>query len=82
MKTREWEKYEMDADTILDELINEANKDDTNVSAATTTEVSSESVPQSDPTSSLMDIQALIAKAVWEKKNILGLGFKTFRHWE
>ncbi|GKG61690.1 hypothetical protein Tco_0621399, partial [Tanacetum coccineum] len=46
MKTGEWEKYERDAETILDELINEANKEDTNVSAATTTEVSSESVPQ------------------------------------
>ncbi|GJV23954.1 hypothetical protein Tco_1376649 [Tanacetum coccineum] len=53
MKTGEWEKYERDADTILDELINEANKEDTNVFAATTTEVSSESVPQSAPTSSL-----------------------------
>ncbi|GKA57421.1 hypothetical protein Tco_0756609 [Tanacetum coccineum] len=57
------------ADHILDELINEANKEDTNVSAATTNDVSSASVPKSASTSSPADIQTLIAKAVW-KKNI------------
>nr|GFB84004.1 hypothetical protein [Tanacetum cinerariifolium] len=58
------------ADNILDALINEANKGDTTVFAATTNEVSSESVPQSTSTSSPADIQALITKAVREKKNI------------
>nr|GEV66248.1 hypothetical protein [Tanacetum cinerariifolium] len=58
------------ANNILDELINEENSKDANVFAATTNEVSFKYVPQSASTSSLADIQALIAKAVWEKKNI------------
>ncbi|GJY59881.1 hypothetical protein Tco_0459773 [Tanacetum coccineum] len=61
---------EVVADNILDELITEANKEDTNIFVATTNEVSSKSVPQSASTSSTADIQALIAKALWEKENI------------
>ncbi|GJX01756.1 hypothetical protein Tco_0185669 [Tanacetum coccineum] len=57
-------------DLILDELLNEENKEDTNVSTATTNEVSSKSVPYYVSSSLLVDIQALIAKAVREKKNI------------
>ncbi|GKC68162.1 hypothetical protein Tco_1100760, partial [Tanacetum coccineum] len=57
-------------DLILDELLNKENREDTNVSTATTNEVSSKSVPYSVSSSSLVDIQALIAKAVREKKNI------------
>ncbi|GJV14140.1 hypothetical protein Tco_1359463 [Tanacetum coccineum] len=58
-------------DHILDELINEANKEDTNVSSTPTNDVSFEFVPQSASTSSPADIQALIVKVVWKKKNIL-----------
>ncbi|GJZ81649.1 hypothetical protein Tco_0646643 [Tanacetum coccineum] len=58
------------ADNILDELINEANKEDTIVSTVITNAVSYESVPQTASTSLPSDIQALIAKAMWEKKNI------------
>ncbi|GKC19563.1 hypothetical protein Tco_1021713 [Tanacetum coccineum] len=52
------------ADNILDELINEANKEDTNVFAALPNAVSSLSVPQTASASYPTDIQALIAKAV------------------
>ncbi|GJZ59503.1 hypothetical protein Tco_0615319 [Tanacetum coccineum] len=55
---------EVVANNIIDELITEANKRDTNVFTATTNEVSSEFVPQSTSTSSLADVQALIAKAL------------------
>ncbi|GKC38524.1 hypothetical protein Tco_1050908 [Tanacetum coccineum] len=63
---------EVAADNTLDEIITEVNKEDThtNVSAATPIEVSSVSVPQSTSVSSLGDVQALIAKDIWEKKNI------------
>ncbi|GKA77092.1 hypothetical protein Tco_0783553, partial [Tanacetum coccineum] len=57
-------------DLILKELLNEENKEDTNVSTATTNEVSSKSVPYSVSSSSPVDIQALIAKAIRKKKNI------------
>nr|GEV87846.1 hypothetical protein [Tanacetum cinerariifolium] len=55
---------------ILDELINEPNKEDTSVFSALPNVVSSASVPQTAFASSPTDIQALISKAVSQKKNI------------
>ncbi|GJY41922.1 hypothetical protein Tco_0429192 [Tanacetum coccineum] len=51
---------EVAADNIIDELITEANKEDTNVFAATTNEVSSEYVPQSASTLSSADVKAIL----------------------
>ncbi|GJS50163.1 hypothetical protein Tco_0600284 [Tanacetum coccineum] len=70
---------EVVADNIIDELITEANKRDTNVSAASTNEVLSEFVPQSTFTSSLADVQALIAKAL-EIQITKALGSDPFSH--
>ncbi|GKB84164.1 hypothetical protein Tco_0956436, partial [Tanacetum coccineum] len=63
---------EVAADHVIDEILTEVNKEDIHTIVSTTPpkEVSYVSVSQSAPVSSLGDVQALIAKALWEKKNI------------
>ncbi|GJU89191.1 hypothetical protein Tco_1301614 [Tanacetum coccineum] len=63
---------EMVADHVINEILNVVNKEDTHtyIYDVTPKEVSFVSVPQSASDSSLWDVQAIISKALREKKNI------------